>query len=154
MASQNNTEAFIYGFSSSIYADLGTNFTATASVAYTYGRIKTDTTDIPLDHIPPLYGRLGLQYQKSKFNAELWTNFNGKKALKDYSNSGEDNLEYATVDGMPAWLTINLRAGYQLNKSLMLQAGVLNILDTQYRTFASGINAAGRSFSFTIRASF
>ena len=31
--------------------------------------------------------------------------YNGKKALSDYSSSGEDNLAYAPATGMPAWET-------------------------------------------------
>ncbi|MBL0098200.1 MAG: TonB-dependent receptor [Bacteroidetes bacterium] len=44
-------------------------------------------------------------------------------------------------EGIPAWFTINLRAAYRLHKLITIQAGVDNIFDMQYRTFASGINA-------------
>ena len=36
----------------------------------------------------------------------------------------------------------------------MVQAGVDNLLDTQYRIFASGINAPGRNIFGTVRLNF
>jgi len=72
-----------------------------------------------------------------------------KKKLEDYSPTGEDNLSSATPNGMPAWIIGNLYAGYNW-KSLGISVGVDNILDTHYRTFASGINAPGRNFKVSL----
>jgi hemoglobin/transferrin/lactoferrin receptor protein len=41
-----------------------------------------------------------------------------------------------------------------INRNITLQAGVDNLLDTQYRVFASGINAPGRNIFGTVRLSF
>ena len=71
--------------------------------------------------------------------------------MKNYNLLGEDNQQYATADGTPAWFTLNLRAQYELPKYCILQAGIENILDTQYRAFASGINAPGRNVYFSLR---
>ena len=65
--------------------------------------------------------------------------------------NGEDNEQYATAEGMPAWICANLRLSYSPSKSINVTAGVDNIMDTQYRTFASGINAPGRNFFLTLR---
>jgi len=65
---------------------------------------------------------------------------------------GEDNIAYATADGMPAWTTFNVKASYQLTNALSIQAGVENIADTNYRVFASNISAPGRNVFATIRA--
>ncbi|MFZ4549484.1 MAG: hypothetical protein ACOYN4_18700, partial [Bacteroidales bacterium] len=62
-----------------------------------------------------------------------------------------DNEQYATADGMPAWFTLNVRASYQFNRNISLQAGVENILDKHYRNFASGISAPGRNVFVTLR---
>ena len=67
---------------------------------------------------------------------------------------GEDNEQYATEMGMPAWFTLNLRAGYQMYNGISLMLGVDNIFDIQYRTFASGINAPGRNIFLTLKGSF
>jgi hemoglobin/transferrin/lactoferrin receptor protein len=55
---------------------------------------------------------------------------------------------------MPAWFTLNLNASYNIHKNIIIQVGIENILDTQYRTFASGINAPGRNFQVAVRAKF
>jgi len=52
---------------------------------------------------------------------------------------------------MPAWFTLNLRANYKIHMYLSLQGGIDNVFDTQYRTFASGINAPGRNFIAALR---
>ena len=90
---------------------------------------------------------------------EFYSLFNGKKPLSRYNLNGEDNIGYATAlgidgKGLPAWFTLNIKATYRPHRNVTLQAGVENILDTEYRTFGSGINAPGRNFTAAIRASF
>ncbi len=151
LANQNMRSAYIYGLSSSVRSHLTNNLALAAGINYTYGRIETDSTAYPLDHIPPMQLRLQLVYTKNKFMGDFFVNYNGAKERKDYYLNGEDNEQYATPDGMPAWMTANLRVSYKLHKYITLQAGVDNILDTQYRVFASGINAPGRNIFGVIR---
>lgn len=152
LASRNKRKANLWGFQSGLEADVYDDLALYGSVAFTRGRIRAgEGGDTPLDHIPPVYGRLGFRWHVTKANVEGFVLFNGKKKLGDYNLEGEDNLQYAPGDGMPAWLTINLRGGYRLNNYIALQAGIDNILDSQYRTFASGINGPGRNFWVTAR---
>ena len=153
-ANQNKQAAYIYGASSALKAQLNNQFMLNAGLNYTYGRIKTDSSDAPLDHIAPMMARMGLTYTHEKFSSEFFLNYSAAKKLKDYYLNGEDNEQYATSMGMPAWMTLNLHASYQAHKMLNLQAGIDNIFDTQYRTFASGMNAPGRSLFVALRASF
>ncbi|MBK5284806.1 MAG: TonB-dependent receptor, partial [Bacteroidia bacterium] len=150
-ANQNKKRAYLYGISSNIKSQCSENFLLSFSLNYTYGRIKTDSSDYPLDHIPPFMMRLGLKYTLHDFNSDFFINYNGWKKLKDYNLGGEDNEQYATADGMPAWFTINFRASYKVHKFITLQAGVDNIFDIQYRTFASGINSPGRNLFAALR---
>jgi hemoglobin/transferrin/lactoferrin receptor protein len=151
MANQNKKEAYIYGFSSNFKSQCGDHFLLSLFLNYTYGRVKTDSVDVPLDHIPPFMANFKLAYTFNKFRADFQVNYNGWKDMKDYSSSGEDNEQYATIKGMPAWVTLNLRAAYEVTKFVSLQAGIENMLDTQYRTFASGINGAGRNVYASLR---
>lgn len=155
-SNQNKGEAYIYGFSSNLISQVSDNFRMSFMMNYTYGRIKTDSSDTPLYHIPPFMTRLQLTYINKKFSADFFINYNGWKKLADYcaDAAAEDNIEYATKGGMPAWVTLNLHASYKVHKSITLQAGVDNIFDTQYRTFGSGINAPGRNVFIAIRGSF
>ncbi|OFX20157.1 MAG: hypothetical protein A2033_17265 [Bacteroidetes bacterium GWA2_31_9] len=153
-ANQNKKEAFLYGVSSNLKSQAGEHFIFSLMASYTYGRVKTDSTDVPLDHIPPFLARTKLTYKNKNFSSDFFINYNGWKKLKDYSLGGEDNEQYATPDGMPAWFTVNFRASYKLQKYITLQAGIDNIFDTQYRSFASGINAPGRNVFASLKINY
>ncbi|MBK5279377.1 MAG: TonB-dependent receptor [Bacteroidia bacterium] len=155
VSSQNVSGAYLYGFNSTLRADVTDKFAITASYNYTHGSVKNERgPETRLDHIPPIFGRIGFQFNSARFKSELYSNFSAWKYLSQYSSSGEDNLQYATAGGMPSWYTINLRAGYNINKTFVIQIGVDNMLDLQYRTFASGINSPGRNIFGTLRVAF
>ena len=44
------------------------------------------------------------------------------------------------------------RGSYAINGNLSVQAGLENIADQHYRTFASGISAPGRNLQVSLRA--
>lgn len=154
VSSQNAQRAYILGYSASLRADLTDRIALTATYNDTRGRVRTAPYESPLDHIPPVFGRIGIQYNTDKFRSELFSNFNGWKRIEDYSTSGEDNAQYAPAKGMPSWYTINLRLGYEINSVFTLQAGIDNLMDLQYRQFASGINSSGRNIFGTLRIKF
>ncbi|NJN43190.1 MAG: TonB-dependent receptor [Flammeovirgaceae bacterium] len=155
MENANAGRAYLFGFALLGKAELAKDLTLSASYNYTHGRVKNDTIpNTPLDHIPPTFGRVSLQYVFNKVNAEIFSNFNGWKRISDYGNSGEDNPQYATPDGMPSWYTLNFRLSVDATRFLNVQIGMDNILDLQYRTFASGINAPGRNLFGTVRLKF
>lgn len=148
----NKDKAYILGGFLGLNAQIGKwNVSATAN--YTYGRIRDEenNSNTPLDHIPPLSGQIRVKYQAQKWRADFWAAFNGQKPLSDYRLNAEDNELYATPNGMPAWFTLNLRGEYYVMPQLVVQLGIENILDTNYRTFASGISAPARNFSGTVR---
>lgn len=153
LANQNSGKGYIYGFSSALNSKLSESFMLSANANYTYGRLRTDSIDVPLDHVAPFMARIQLTYTREKFSSDLFVNYQAAKKLVDYSNSGEDNLNYATSMGMPAWLTLNWRVQWHIKDQLQAAFGVDNILDTQYRTFASGINAPGRNVIISLKAS-
>lgn len=155
-AMQNADYAYVYGFSAGLQFEFNDNISFKSILNYTYGRYvntKNDTV-IPLDHIAPVFGQTSILYKTKNIDGEFFVRYNGKKSLSDYSPSGEDNLPYATANGMPAWFTLNLRLGYNLTKQLRINAACENITDNRYRVFASGINAPGRNFIVSLRYKF
>jgi hemoglobin/transferrin/lactoferrin receptor protein len=144
---QNAQEAYIYGYSLQVAADVLQNVSFNSSLNYTYGRIKANNVESPLDHIPPMFGRTAITYHLKKLSIEASSLYNGWKRIEDYNLAGEDNQVYATPKGSPAWYTMNLKAQYTIDKKgrTQLQLGIDNIMDTQYRVFASGVSAAGRN---------
>ena len=149
-AMQNASKATIYGFEGNILAKLSKSLSFQSTLTYTYGKVNDE--NVPLDHIPPVFGLTSVKLDMSRFTAEFYARYNAWKHIEYYSPSGEDNEAYATADGMPAWFTLNLKAAYQINRYVGLQAGVENILDKHYRNFASGISAPGRNVFVTLRA--
>jgi hemoglobin/transferrin/lactoferrin receptor protein len=95
-----------------------------------------------------------MKYETRIWYTELYSLFNGNKKLSDYNITGEDNLPYATPNGTPSWYTINMRVGANIAENVMLQLGLENILDRNYRYFASGISAPGRNLMIAVRYNF
>ena len=144
-ANQNRGSAFITGLSTSFSTVLISKVRMDANFNYTLGRVIHDTMLSPLDHIAPYFGKIGFTYANARVNIEAYLLYNGQKKRSDYSESGEDNLQYAPANGLPSWKTYNFKTSCQVYKGATLFAGVENILDTQYRTFSSGINAPARN---------
>lgn len=152
-ATQNANNAYIIGVSGGVQFDFNEQISFKSVLNYNYGRY-TDTqndTVVPMDHIAPAFGQTSFIYKTKGIDGEFFIRYNGKKALGDYSPSGEDNLPYATADGMPAWFTLNIRFGFNITKSLRLNGACENITNNRYRTFASGINAPGRNIIISLR---
>lgn len=153
-ANQNAQSGHIWGTSLSLNADLTNDLSLVNSVNYTYGRIHTDSVDTPLDHIPPFFGKSAVVVNLSKFKTEFNIIYNAWKLKKDYNLLGEDNFIDATPDGMPNWFTLNVSAAYQFTPTLQLQLEINNLLDKNYRNFASGISAPGLNSVLSIRGGF
>ncbi len=151
-SASNKGEAYVCGLQGNIMFQINDKISFTSNLTYTYGRLKND--DLPMDHIPPFFGMTSVKFETKKFKCEVYTRYNGWKRVEDYSNSGEDNLQQATVDGTPSWVTLNFRTAYQVNKVFNIQLGMENILDRYYRNFASGISTPGRNVVIAVKANF
>lgn len=172
LANQNRNKAWLYGASLEFNSKISAALQLSGTLNYTYGRYRTSADVLsniyrrlpdgtfgrvlayveekPLDHIPPLFGRISVKYIRSRYRAEVYSMFNGWKRIVDYNADGEDNAQYATPDGMPAWYTINLKGSYDINSQFLVQAGLENILDRNYRQFGSGFSAAGRNLVLSL----
>ncbi len=149
----NALEAYIYGANVYMNATISDAFSVSSTLNYTYGRIRATTQNTPLDHIPPVFGKTSFNLLLDKFKGEFFVMYHGWKKVKDYNMAGEDNFATATPFGMPSWMTLNLRTSYAIHKNIQLQASLENILDQNYRVFASGVSAPGRNLVLTIRGS-
>ncbi len=155
---QNTQQAYLYGCSFTLSADVNKYISLVNTFNYTYGRIKTDSTDYPLDHIPPIFGRSAINLSLKNMRTEFFVLYNGWKHIEDYNLLGEDNQQYATAKGMPSWYTLNIRIAYSYAfkqaHSMQIKLGCENILDRNYRNFASGISAPGRNIYTAIGFTF
>ncbi|PHI19314.1 hypothetical protein CEQ90_13220 [Lewinellaceae bacterium SD302] len=128
---------------------------------------------LPQDHIPPVYGNFSLGFTSENWQARLRFRFQLAKQFDNYAvgniitleNSYEldrtgtsDNLELTPIDpntgeftGSYGWSTLNLNLQRRIGERLSINIGVENIFDLHYRTFASGVSAAGRNFLVGVR---
>lgn len=148
-ANQNFNEGVIYGVSGGVNISFNRSIKLNSTINYTVGRITT--TNQPLAHIPPLFGKTNLTFEFKKWDFELYSIYNGWKKIKDYDQQGNDNDDEATAEGTPSWFTLNIRTNYQFNSRFSMQGGIQNIMDTHYKTFSSGISAMGRSFNIAAK---
>lgn len=144
----NANKAIIKGLSAGASFQPTNNLSINASFNYTQGKIIS--TNEPLGHITPVFGKIGTIYRYQKFRTEIYLNYQGTKKMVDMSTYGEDNEEEGTLNGFPAWYTINIATQYRITNALKVQASVENILDRHYKTFASGISAPGRNIILSL----
>lgn len=149
----NVDEAVIYGTSAFLELNFTRHLGFSYSHNYTVGKDISNKT--PLGHIAPQFGKISFHFNNGKLNTAVYSFYNFRKELGDYSASGEDNLDQTpNEDGTPPWWTLNFRLSYSFFDLFTAQIMVENILDVHYRTFASGVSAPGRNFMVGIRADF
>jgi hemoglobin/transferrin/lactoferrin receptor protein len=154
MSTVNAGKAYIYGIEGALAGQINKYISVLGTVNYTKGRIVTDTVPYPLDHIPPVFGKFSIISSVNKLRTEFFVNYAGWKRVVDYNMIGEDNFSYATAEGMPSWYTFNARVSYSITKDISFQLACENILDQNYRQFASNISAPGRNFILTLKGNF
>jgi len=149
-ANTNFDKVTIWGLGTTISGEINQHFSINSSIQFTKGQIQNESKT-PLDHIPPLFGQFRLMYKAKRLSTELSTQWNAMKKISTYRLNAEDNERYATPDGMPAWYRIDLRINYQIFTYFQAQFYIENLLDIHYRTFGSGVSAAGRNFGIVLR---
>lgn len=147
----NAGQAYIYGISMSIMANPNKNFSLKSTLNYTKGHNLSD--DVPLGHIPPIFGRTSFTYRKSKFFIDTYIVYQGWKYDDDFSPYGEDNEAEAMVYGFPSWWTANIKAGFEAGAHFDFILAIENLFDQFYKPYASGVSGPGRNFILTARFS-
>jgi outer membrane receptor protein involved in Fe transport len=141
---ENTERAYIQGIETAWNFAFAQNWSAQGSLTYTYG--QNVTKDEPMRRIPPLFGRLALDYTPGMwaFGAE-WLAANKQDRLA--KGDTEDNR--IPIGGTPGWNVLNLYAGYEW-RFLSMRLSALNLFNEDYRTHGSGVNGYGRSVFATL----
>lgn len=150
-ANVNAREAWLGGMSHVIHFRWN-SFEFGHTITWTYG--QDISSDVPLDHITPLFGQATLSYPSGRWQFLGKVAYQGWKRPDRYSPRDESNAEFATEDGWPAWARLDFKASYRMTDRLQLQAGIDNLLDQHYRPFSSRISAPGRNIWLTVRWSY
>jgi hemoglobin/transferrin/lactoferrin receptor protein len=148
-----NTEsADIYGGSILLEFLITPELRTISELTLTYGK---DSEDLPLRHVPPVFGRSYLQYQKRQLFLNLYVDFNGKLSFEQLAPDEQEKPHlYATDENgnpwSPGWWTLNLKGNYNFSELFTFSGGIENILDKRYRPYSSGIVAPGTNFYVSV----
>ncbi len=141
---QNVGDALIKGIEADIEAIIARSLSVFGNVTYTHG--ENITKQEPMRRIPPLFGRTGIRYSHSSgvwMKAE-WV-MAGEQDRLAAGDKSDVRIKIRLVDEvMPAWDVINVYAGYSY-KFFSLQPYGQNLLNKEYRVYASGVDGYGRS---------
>jgi outer membrane receptor protein involved in Fe transport len=145
---QNIGTAFIRGIEAGIHVQCHDHLFFRSNVSSAYGHNLTH--DEPVGGIPPLFGLVGLKWQKPIYYIDMFIRF-----AREQNRLSADDLDDPRIPegGTPGWYTINFRAGLLIKNIGNLRFTVENILDYNYREHGSGINGPGRNFiaSFEVK---
>lgn len=151
-AEVNVGEAFIWGFSFNLSAEVYENITLKSSFTYTDGE---DTIEnLPLRHVSPLFGETSLTLKQAKFRSSFIVRYSGGFAFDDLAPSEQNKPQLYTANGALPWAIFNIYNSYQLNDQFSINLNLENLLDTHYRPYSSGISAPGFNAVLSIRATF
>lgn len=105
----------------------------------------------PSRHAAPNFGLTSLTWQKQKWTLSVISQYSAGKRYEQLAPEEQNKPELYAVDGdgkpySPSWLIFSLKGLYGINKNFDMQASVENITNLRYKTYSSGIAAAGRNF--------
>lgn len=159
-AIQNTARAYVYGFE----AGMKVNFSPSV---YFKGRMsiiegeeeQDDGTQAPLRHASPFFGSAHLVWQNRTLKFDLFTDYNGEIPYEELAPSERDKPYLYALDKSgnpyaPRWYTLNFSASAKISEDLLATGALENLTDQRYRTYSSGIAAAGRNLILGLRYSF
>lgn len=149
---QNLHSAIISGINFYIQFLISPSIKFTGSCNYTEDVFSSDR--LPLAHISPMNISGFLDYTYKNFIFSFYSHYNSKKDASEFDLGGVDNLEEATINGLPSWYTLNMKIQSVVSSELRIIFGIENILDSHYKTFGSGISASGRNLILSLHSSF
>ena len=117
---------------------LGRNWSVDASLAYVRGENRSD--DRPLAQIPPLDARLGLNYAGKVWSAGLLAR---AVAAQNRFDPNRGSIVGKDLGAAPGFAVLSLNGGWRASDSLLLTAGIDNVLDRSYAEFVSRAGGNG-----------
>lgn len=159
-AIQNAAYARVYGFEAGVEVDLSVALRFSSKIAITKGEEEQQNGETaPVRHAAPTFGNTHLTWHKKRLKLDLFAEYNGQFDYEDLapSQKGKPYLFASDKNGnpySPSWYTINLTGQYELTKDLLATASLENITNQRYRTYSSGIAAAGRNLILSLKYQF
>jgi hemoglobin/transferrin/lactoferrin receptor protein len=118
-----------------------------------------DGTRSAARHAAPVFGQGGISYSKAAWQWTTQVFFSDKVAYNKLNAEERQKpaLYARDNDGnpwSPSWYRIDIRAQYRIGAFSFIHIAIENITDQRYRTYSSGISAAGRNLVIAFQAAF
>lgn len=142
---ENTDEALIKGVEGFLEWQANRNLSVDMFASFNHGQNLSKSE--PLRRVPPFNGNISMKYKLTKLyvKGELaWADKQGRLAQGDR----DDNR--IPFNGTPGWKVLNIYSGYTFGKA-HLRLSAQNLLNVDYRTHGSGINAVGRSLWINVQ---
>ena len=157
-AIQNASKAWIYGFEVGLKLELTQQLNLTSQYSIVGGSETMESIEVPVRHVAPQFGNTHLIWSSNNLKLDFFANYNGELSNNQLAPSElEKDYIYAKDENgnpySPSWFTFNFRAQYQLTPSAVITANLENITNQRYRTYSSGISAAGKNFILALKYS-
>lgn len=157
-AMQNASKAWIYGFEVGLKMPITKQLDLTSQYSVIGGTEQEGAVEVPIRHVAPNFGNTHLLWTSNNLKLDFFANYNGDLSFNQLAPSEiEKDYIYALDDDgnpySPSWYTLNFRAQYQINTSTTITTSLENITDQRYKTYSSGIAAAGRNFILSLKYS-
>ncbi|WP_298526778.1 TonB-dependent siderophore receptor [uncultured Christiangramia sp.] len=158
-AIQNAANAYVYGLEAGLEIDFSVALRMNSQFSYTYGEENDGGEYVPLRHAAPMFGSTHLVWNKRKLKLDLFAEYNGEFDFEDLAPGEQDKAYLYATDSngnpySPAWYTLNLTGQYRLNLNWLATVSLENITNQRYRTYSSGIAAAGRNLIIALSYNF
>jgi hemoglobin/transferrin/lactoferrin receptor protein len=158
-AMQNASKAWIYGFEIGLKLAFTNQLKLSSQYSVVGGTEVEDTVEVPVRHAVPNFGNTHLVFTDENLKFDLFANYNNELSFNQLAPSEieKDYIYAKDANGnpySPSWYTLNFRSQYQISDSTTITASLENITDQRYKTYSSGIAAAGRNFILSLKYSF
>ena len=155
-AIQNASKAWIYGFEVGLKVNFTKKLKLTSQYSITGGTEVEDYIEVPVRHVAPNFGNTHVIWNHGVWKIDLFANYNNELSFNQLAPSEieKDYIYAGDINGnpySPSWATLNFRSEYQLTPSTSMTASLENITDRRYKTYSSGIAAAGRNFILALK---
>lgn len=157
-ALQNAAVATVYGVQLSAEYQLSPTLLLQTHANWISGTETDENSNrqVPLRHAPPFYGSTHLRWNKGRWFAECFTQYNSTITHEKLAPVEQAKREIYALDAngnpfSPGWYTLNLRSSYTW-KNQQITLGWENITNQRYRAYASGIVAPGSNLIVSLRA--
>ncbi|MBT3871009.1 MAG: TonB-dependent receptor [Flavobacteriaceae bacterium] len=159
-AIQNGGKAEIYGFEAGLEINFTKNLQFTSQYNYTGGyQLEEDGSKVAVRHVAPQFGNGHLIWEYKKLKLDAYANYNGQFDYEDLAPEERNKAYLYALDKngnpySPSWYTLNFGAQYKITKAFQINTTLENITNQRYRTYSSGITAAGVNFIAAISYKF